>query len=176
MFNTRAEYRLGCEHISVLSVFVPNSSHVQLTAEASIISCVCVIGIFIWICVRPTCFHVPFLFDEMLHYSGTYDGIEGSLGQTVTGGCSSGRLTSTWSALQFFWLPVARLIEFAWQFALFVFDFVQGMGGVLDVRWAHNGIVTTGHYCTAQGIVQQIGELGVALITLVCLLSYCLWI
>jgi hypothetical protein len=52
------------------------------------------------------------------------------------------------------------------MFALFVFDFVQGMGGVLDVRWAHNGIVTTGHYCTAQGIVQQIGELGVALITL----------
>ena len=41
------------------------------------------------------------------------------------------------------------------------------MGGVLDVRWAHNGIVTTGHYCTAQGIIQQIGEVGVALITLV---------
>ena len=41
------------------------------------------------------------------------------------------------------------------------------MGGVLDVRWAHNGIVTTGHYCTAQGIIQQIGEAGVALITLV---------
>ena len=44
------------------------------------------------------------------------------------------------------------------------------MGGVFNIRWAHNGIVTTGHYCTAQGIVQQIGELGVALITLVRLL------
>ncbi|KAI0269578.1 hypothetical protein BGY98DRAFT_299589 [Russula aff. rugulosa BPL654] len=33
------------------------------------------------------------------------------------------------------------------------------MGGVLDVRWAHNGIVTTGHYCTAQGVIQQIGEI-----------------
>jgi len=43
------------------------------------------------------------------------------------------------------------------------------MGGILDVRWAHNGIVTTGPYCTAQGVIQQIGELGVALITLVCL-------
>ena len=43
------------------------------------------------------------------------------------------------------------------------------MGGILDVRWAHNGIVTTGSYCTAQGVIQQIGELGVALITLVCL-------
>jgi len=43
------------------------------------------------------------------------------------------------------------------------------MGGIFDVRWVHNGIVTTGSYCTAQGIIQQIGELGVALITLVCL-------
>ena len=43
------------------------------------------------------------------------------------------------------------------------------MGGILDVRWAHNGIVTVGSYCTAQGAIQQIGQLGVALITLVCL-------
>ena len=77
--------------------------------------------------------------------------------------------------LTVFRLPFAPLIEF-WQFALFVFDFLQAMGGVLDVRWAHNGIVTTGHYCTGQGVVQQIGELGVALITLVRLLSYCLWV
>jgi hypothetical protein len=51
---------------------------------------------------------------------------------------------------------------------------LQAIGGILNVKWAHNGIVTTGHYCTAQGIVEQIGELGVALITLVCLLSQCL--
>jgi hypothetical protein len=50
---------------------------------------------------------------------------------------------------------------------LFVYDILQAMGGILDVRWAHNGIVTTGSYCTAQGIIQQIGELGVALITLI---------
>jgi hypothetical protein len=48
-----------------------------------------------------------------------------------------------------------------------VFEFLQAMGGVLDVRWAQKGIVTTGHYCTAQGVIQQIGEVGVALITLV---------
>jgi hypothetical protein len=48
-----------------------------------------------------------------------------------------------------------------------VFDFLQAMGGVLDVRWAHNGIVNSGPYCKAQGIIQQIGEVGVALITLV---------
>ena len=47
------------------------------------------------------------------------------------------------------------------------------MAGVFDVRWAHNGIVETGHYCTAQGVVQQIGGLGVALITLVRLIQYC---
>jgi hypothetical protein len=56
-----------------------------------------------------------------------------------------------------------------WQFSLFAFDLLQAMGGILDVRWAHNGIVTTGPYCTAQGVIQQSGELGVALITLVCL-------
>jgi hypothetical protein len=55
-----------------------------------------------------------------------------------------------------------------------VFDFVQGVGGALDIKWAQNGIVTTGHYCTAQGVIQQFGELGVAVVTLVCLLSYCL--
>ncbi|KAN0138425.1 hypothetical protein V8E53_003888 [Lactarius tabidus] len=51
--------------------------------------------------------------------------------------------------------------------SLFVYDILQAMGGILDVRWAHNGIVTIGPYRTAQGIIQQIGELGVALITLI---------
>jgi hypothetical protein len=69
--------------------------------------------------------------------------------------------------LTIFSLPFAQLIEYPQQFSLFVFDFLQAMGGALDVQWAHNGIVTTGHYCTAQGIIQQIGEVGVALITLV---------
>ncbi|KAI9442147.1 hypothetical protein H4582DRAFT_1926706 [Lactarius indigo] len=51
--------------------------------------------------------------------------------------------------------------------SLFAYDILQALGGILDVRWAHNGIVTMGPYCTAQGIIQQSGELGVALITLV---------
>ncbi|KAF8274450.1 hypothetical protein EI94DRAFT_1782365 [Lactarius quietus] len=53
-----------------------------------------------------------------------------------------------------------------YMFSLFLYDILQAMGGILDVRWAHNGIVRTGSYCTAQGIIQQMGELGVALITL----------
>jgi hypothetical protein len=73
--------------------------------------------------------------------------------------------------LTVFLQPFARLIEFSRYFSLFVFDLLQAIGGVLNIRWAHNGIVTTGYYCTAQGIVEQIGELGVALIILVCLLS-----
>ncbi len=52
-----------------------------------------------------------------------------------------------------------------------MFELLQATGGILDIRWAHNGIITTGHYCTAQGLIEQIGELGVDLITLVCLLS-----
>ncbi|KAI9453542.1 hypothetical protein BJY52DRAFT_1088953, partial [Lactarius psammicola] len=51
--------------------------------------------------------------------------------------------------------------------SLFVYDILQALGGILDVRWAHDGIVTAGPYCTAQGVIQQIGELGVALITLI---------
>ncbi|KAF8258920.1 hypothetical protein EI94DRAFT_1618955 [Lactarius quietus] len=54
-----------------------------------------------------------------------------------------------------------------YMLSLFVYDVLQALGGVLNIRWAHNGIVTTGSYCTAQGIIQQIGELGVALITLI---------
>jgi hypothetical protein len=47
------------------------------------------------------------------------------------------------------------------------------MGGILNIRWAHNGIVSTGPYCTAQGVIQQFGELGVGLITLVRIFSLC---
>ncbi|KAI0276663.1 hypothetical protein BGY98DRAFT_695265 [Russula aff. rugulosa BPL654] len=47
-----------------------------------------------------------------------------------------------------------------------MFDFLQAMGSVLDIWWAHHGIVETGPYCRAQGIIGQFGEVGVALITL----------
>jgi len=41
------------------------------------------------------------------------------------------------------------------------------MSGILDVRWAYNGILAVSPYCAAQGVIQQIGELGIALITLI---------
>ena len=74
-------------------------------------------------------------------------------------------------SLTVFLLPFARLVEYTRWFSLFVFDLLQAIGGILHIKWAHDGIVATGHYCTAQGIIQQMGQLGVALITLVCLLS-----
>jgi len=50
---------------------------------------------------------------------------------------------------------------------LFVFDCIQAVGGMLNIWWAHIGIVRTGPYCTVQGLTQQTGELGVALMTLI---------
>ncbi|KAJ7267536.1 hypothetical protein B0H12DRAFT_1092875 [Mycena haematopus] len=50
--------------------------------------------------------------------------------------------------------------------SLFVADLVQAMGAVMDVRWVHDGKVQAGMYCSAQGVVQQLGETSVAITTL----------
>ena len=42
------------------------------------------------------------------------------------------------------------------------------MAGILNIKWAHSGIVTAGPYCTAQALFNEIGLFGVALSTLVC--------
>ncbi|KAF8502191.1 hypothetical protein F5888DRAFT_1918898 [Russula emetica] len=101
-----------------------------LTAEASLLSCISVVVIFIWICVRPashSCVYPTFPDRNWKLFKGPAD---------------------------------------IYMLSLFVFDLLQATGGILNIRWAHNGIVTTGPYCTAQGLVEQIGDLGVALITL----------
>jgi len=54
-----------------------------------------------------------------------------------------------------------------YMLSLFVYDLLLAIGDILDIRWAHDGIVTTGPYCTAQGVIKQIGGTGVALITLI---------
>jgi len=51
--------------------------------------------------------------------------------------------------------------------SILIYDVVQATGHFLNIRWAHNGIVKAGSYCTAQGIIQQTGELGVTLVTLI---------
>jgi len=50
--------------------------------------------------------------------------------------------------------------------SLFVADLVQALGAVMDVHWVHAGKVEVGVYCTAQGVVQQLGETSVAITTL----------
>jgi hypothetical protein len=100
MFNTRGEYWPSCEYF-IPSVIVSNSSSLQLTAEASIISSISIIVIFGWIGVRSISFRMSLLFDEMLH-SGTYGGI-GRCFQRVAGSYSRGLLMFTWSACQFFY-------------------------------------------------------------------------
>ena len=84
----------------------------------------------------------------------------------VAGSYCRGLVTFTWSVQYFH--SRASLIVIVSQLSLFVYDVLTAMGGILDVRWAHNGIVTVDPYCTAQGVLQQIGDVGVALITLVC--------
>ncbi|KAN0127158.1 hypothetical protein V8E53_015028 [Lactarius tabidus] len=54
-----------------------------------------------------------------------------------------------------------------YMLSLFIYDILLAIGGILNTRWAHDGIVTTGPYCTAQGILKQIGGVGAALITLI---------
>ncbi|KAG8939262.1 hypothetical protein FRC03_006417 [Tulasnella sp. 419] len=45
-------------------------------------------------------------------------------------------------------------------------DFIQSMGYVTILVWARDGKVTPGTTCTAQGILQHVGEVGTALSTL----------
>ncbi|KAH9484981.1 hypothetical protein JR316_0001885 [Psilocybe cubensis] len=51
-------------------------------------------------------------------------------------------------------------------FSLFAADVLQAIGAVMDVKWVHDGRVQIGRFCDAQGIVQQLGETGVAIATL----------
>ncbi|KAJ7188924.1 hypothetical protein C8R46DRAFT_878372 [Mycena filopes] len=50
--------------------------------------------------------------------------------------------------------------------SLFVGDLVQAVGAVMDIQWVHSGVVSAGPFCTAQGVVQQLGETTAAMTTL----------
>ena len=64
MFDTWTEYRLSCEHLPLFALVLNSWPRVQLTAEASLLSFVCVVAVFIRIAVRPTLIHIFVLFDE----------------------------------------------------------------------------------------------------------------
>ncbi|KAJ7033369.1 hypothetical protein C8F04DRAFT_623175 [Mycena alexandri] len=50
--------------------------------------------------------------------------------------------------------------------SLFGADLIQAVGAVMDIQWVHSGVVAVGPFCTAQGVVQQLGETSAAMITL----------
>ncbi|KZP15512.1 hypothetical protein FIBSPDRAFT_795315 [Athelia psychrophila] len=53
-----------------------------------------------------------------------------------------------------------------YMISLFAFDLVMAVGHVVDIKWVYEGQVVLGGYCTAQGAIQQFGELGSSLSTL----------
>ncbi|KAJ8520137.1 hypothetical protein ONZ45_g3019 [Pleurotus djamor] len=42
-------------------------------------------------------------------------------------------------------------------------EIIQGIGGIMTVRWVVDSGVVEGPFCTSQGVLQQIGDVGVAL-------------
>lgn len=54
-----------------------------------------------------------------------------------------------------------------YMLSLFAFDLIQAIGSVLDMKWVNEGKVYTGPYCTAQGVIQELGECGVAITTII---------
>ncbi|KAI0040915.1 hypothetical protein FA95DRAFT_1646065 [Auriscalpium vulgare] len=52
-----------------------------------------------------------------------------------------------------------------YMLSLFSLDLIQALGTVVDVKWVRLGKVYSGSFCTAQGVIQQFGETGVAMTT-----------
>ncbi|KAJ7189997.1 hypothetical protein GGX14DRAFT_607415 [Mycena pura] len=46
-------------------------------------------------------------------------------------------------------------------------DLFQSLGAVMDVRWINDGIVRVGRLCTAQGVLQNIGQAAIAMTTFI---------
>jgi hypothetical protein len=53
----------------------------------------------------------------------------------------------------------------AYLLSLLASDFLQGVGAILDLKWAVEKTVYCSAACAAQGIIKQIGETGVAMAT-----------
>ncbi|KAJ7512001.1 hypothetical protein B0H11DRAFT_1699795 [Mycena galericulata] len=63
-----------------------------------------------------------------------------------------------------------RLIEVPMDLfvlSLFVADLFQSLGVVMDVRWINDGISQQGGLCNAQGVLQNIGQAGIAMTTFI---------
>ena len=154
--------------VSVLSLQASRLilSRVQLATEASFLSFGAIIVIFILIVVCSISFllcpisQIP-LQRNLLRYRKTLPNGDWKLLRTPADICMVGSMILL--------LLTLSLILVASQLSLFLYDILLASGGILNIRWAHDGIVTTGPYCTAQGIIKEIGGTGVALISLVCI-------
>jgi len=51
------------------------------------------------------------------------------------------------------------------MFSLLFADVIQAIGGIQNLKWIRDGVAVEGSFCTAQGIIKNIGETGVALST-----------
>jgi len=51
-------------------------------------------------------------------------------------------------------------------FSLLCADFLQAIGGLLDIKWILDGIVEVGPLCEAQGVIKILGATGIAMSTL----------
>ncbi|KAK0211096.1 hypothetical protein DFS33DRAFT_1379067 [Desarmillaria ectypa] len=92
--------------------------------------------------------------------------------------CASLSATSVFSLLAFIAYSVATINKGAtrtWRVSthihyyfvnLLICDLIQAIGGVMNVKWAVDARVTEGTLCTTQGILKQLGDVGVALSTL----------
>ena len=142
----------------------------QLTAEASFLSLGAVLVIFVLIVVSSISFQPDYVvqFSEHLHRETCY--VIERPSQMVTGSCYRHRLIYTWRASLFCNSCVLSLILAVSQLSLFVWDILQSVIGILNIRWVNDGMITSGPYCTAQGIIDQMAPLGTALINLVCIL------
>jgi len=122
-----------------------------LTAEASFISLISVVMIFILIVVCLTPVHVASRFNPAQRNIVRH---------------KNASPMHDWKLL--------RVPPDIYMLSLFIFDVIHAIGGILNIRWAGRGIITTGPYCSAQGIIKQIGQLGTALVTLVCTFTCCI--
>ncbi|KAH9004330.1 hypothetical protein EDB86DRAFT_2165276 [Lactarius hatsudake] len=44
-----------------------------------------------------------------------------------------------------------------------VCDLIQALGGLMNMKWAFDGTVHSGSFCTAQGLIKQLADVGTAL-------------
>lgn len=67
-----------------------------------------------------------------------------------------------------------RLKRIGWPPPLYMYfvslltsDCIAAIGSMMDIRWIHDAGVHEGTFCTAQGIIKQLGDVGVAFATIV---------